>query len=583
MRYSQAFIPTLKEVPKDATTPSHIMLLRAGYMRMVGAGIYELLPLGVRVLRALESVVREEMNGTGAQEILMPALLPAEYFQESGRWDSFGEALLRLQDRRGGEYHLGPTHEEIITDLIRRTVHSYRQLPINLYQIQTKFRDEARPRAGLLRCREFLMKDAYSFDLTVEAAHGTYERMRAAYRRIFERLGLEYRVVEADSGAMGGSTSAEFQVLAQNGEDAIVACTACEYAANVEVAEAHHASGTAADGKHMLPIEKLHTPDVHTIDEIVDFVKDGTRPETTLKSLLYVAQGSPVMAVVRGDHEVNETKLARHLAAQEVRLATDEEVQQASGAAVGFAGPVGFKGRIIADRAVAHVLNAVTGANETDHHLKNVNLKRDFDAEVCDLRAVNERDSCPRCERPLKLYRGIEGGHIFILGTHYSATMGATCLGENGEKRAVVMGCYGIGISRLMAAAVEQYNDADGILWPMSVAPYQVILTELSQGADGVGDRARELYEALLAKGVDVLYDDRDERPGVKFKDADLLGIPVRVTVGSRALRDGCVELKRRTETETVRLDFADAADAITAVVVELGGHLSPGRALALA
>lgn len=578
MRYEKAFIPTLKEVPKEATTPSHVLLLRAGYIRMVGAGIYELLPLGTRVLGRIASIIREEMDRAGAQEVLMPALLPRDYFQESGRWEAFGDTLLRLRDRKGGDYHLGPTHEEIITDMVRREVRSYRQLPLHLYQIQMKYRDEPRPRAGLLRCREFLMKDAYSFDVDDEAALRSYEEMREAYHRIFRRLGLEYRVVAAHSGAMGGSTSAEFQVLAQNGEDAIVACRDCEYAANVEVAEAHYTESTVAVGKHMLPVEKVHTPDVHTIDEVVDYLRDGTRPETTLKSLLYVAGDETVLVVVRGDHDVNELKLASALGVGEVFLASDAEVRKVTGAEVGFAGPVGFEGKILADRAATHVLNAVCGANETDYHLKNVNHGRDWRATVVDLRQVAEGDRCPKCGGPLQLYRGIEGGHIFVLGTHYSAKMGATFLDEKGESKPIVMGCYGIGVSRLIAAAVEQHNDDDGIAWPMAIAPYHVIVTPI--GKDDEARKAAEtLYEDLRARGVEVLLDDRDVRPGVKFKDADLLGIPLRVTVGRRGLASGEFELKRRTETDPTMVPIAECADRVRDLVVELGGRLTTREA----
>jgi prolyl-tRNA synthetase len=559
MRYTRAFIPTVKEVPKDATTPSHVLLLRSGCIRMVGAGIYEMLPLGLRVLRKIERIIREEMDRAGAQEVLMPALLPSDYFQETGRWEAFGSTLLRLKDRKGADYHLGPTHEEIITDMVRREVRSYRQLPLNLYQIQMKFRDEPRPRAGLLRCREFLMKDAYSFDVSEERAHASYQVMRDAYHRIFHRLGLDFRVVEADTGAMGGSTSAEFQVLAQNGEDAIVACRACEYAANVEIAEAHFVPGARIPPSAMAPVEKVHTPDVHTIQELVGFLKDGLRPESTLKSLVYSTGDELVMAMVRGDRDLNELKLARYLGAPQVHLASDDEVRRATGAPVGFVGPVDFDGKIVADREVAHVLNAVAGANESDHHLRNVNHGRDFHAELADLRMVTEADACPKCQDKLTLYRGIEGGHVFVLGTHYSATMGATFLDENGDERPIVMGCYGIGVSRLVAAAIEQHNDDDGIRWPVAIAPFEVIVTPLAKDGE-VAEAAERLYTELVALGVDVLLDDRDERPGVKFKDADLIGVPLRITVGARALKEGQVELKRRTEPTPTLAGVAEAA-----------------------
>jgi prolyl-tRNA synthetase len=573
MRYSQAFIPTQKEAPKDATTPSHVLLLRGGLVRMVGAGIYEMLPLGMRTLHRIATIVREEMNRAGAQEVLMPALLPSDYFRESGRWDVFGDILFRLKDRRGGDYHLGPTHEEIITDMVRREVKSYRQLPLNLYQIQMKFRDEPRPRAGLLRCREFLMKDAYSFDVDDASALVSYENMREAYHRIFRRLGLDYRVVAADSGAMGGSTSAEFQVLAHNGEDAIVACAACDYAANVEVAETTSEAGDAGAAPVAPPAEKIHTPGAHTIDEVVAFLAGRARPETMLKSLVYVAGDKAVLAVVRGDHDVNEIKLARALGVGEVFLATDAVVRDATGADVGFAGPVGFRGEVLVDRAAAAVGDGVTGANETDHHLLHVRFGRDFEGRVEDLRLVADGDPCPKCGGRLSLYRGIEGGHVFVLGTHYSAKMGATFLDEKGESRPIVMGCYGIGVSRLMAAAVEQYNDDNGMKWPMPIAPFHALVTPLGK-EDAIREEGERIYRSLLDEGVDVLLDDRDERPGVKFKDADLLGIPIRVTIGKRGLESREAEVKLRTEKDPTMVPLGELAARVRAMVLELGGRL---------
>jgi prolyl-tRNA synthetase len=567
VRYTRAFIPTLKEAPKDAQMPSHILMLRGGFMRQVGAGIYELLPLGHRVTQKVAAIVREEMNRAGAHEITMPALLPAEYFEESGRWDTFGDTLFRLKDRKGARAHLGPTHEEIVTDLVRREVRSYKQLPLNLYQVQTKFRDEPRPRAGLLRCREFVMKDAYSFDADEVGALKSYEVMREAYHCIFKRVGLDYRLVAADSGAMGGSTSAEFQVLATTGEDAIVACDKCDYAANVEVAEAAHvgasgagagASGAGASGAGApgaaAAVEKVSTPGVHTVEEVVAFFGGGTTPARLLKSLVYVGNRKElVLVVVRGDDEVNETKLARALGVPEAFLAGDADVERATGAKVGFAGPVGFKGRVLADPAVAHVRDAITGANATDAHLKNVNYGRDFQADLVDLRRVKEGDSCPRCQGTLKGYRGIEGGHIFVLGTHYSAKMGATFLDESGKEKPLVMGCYGIGVTRLVATAIEQHHDDNGIDWPMAIAPYHVIVTPLAKDGSPV-EAAERIYAELTQAGIEVLLDDRDERAGVKFKDADLLGIPVRITVGARALAEGVVEVKRRADKDAAKV-----------------------------
>jgi prolyl-tRNA synthetase len=571
MRYSRAFIPTVKEVPKEATMPSHVLMLRAGYARMVGAGIYELLPLGTRVLHKIERIIREEMDAAGAQELLMPTFLPGDYFKESGRWDVYGPTLLRIKDRKGGEYHLAPTHEEIITDLVRREVRSYKQLPLNLYQIQLKYRDEPRPRAGLLRCREFIMKDAYSFDVSEDAAIASYEDMRDTYHRIFQRLGLEYRVVEADSGAIGGSQSAEFQVLAQTGEDWIVACDECDYAANVEVAQAGRTVVPEGDARAPQQLDKVETPDVRTIDEVVGFFGGGTTKADTLKSLLYVAGDDVVLAIVRGDHEINEIGLARYLGVDEVLLASDAAVRETTGTEIGFVGPVGFEGRIIADPDAVAVSNAIAGASETPYHYRNVNHGRDFEAEVASIRQAASGDPCPACGGRLELYRGIEGGHIFVLGTHYSDKMKATFLDEDGKSHSIVMGCYGIGVSRLIAAVIEQHHDEQGIRWPVPVAPYEVVITPIGKDEAPMA-KATEIYEALVAKGVEVLLDDRSERPGVKFKDADLLGIPLRITIGARGLEQGTIELKKRTETESTEVPMADAVAAVRAALNELRG-----------
>jgi len=571
MRYSRAFIPTVKEVPKDATMPSHVLMLRAGYARMVGAGIYELLPLGTRVLHKIERIIREEMDGAGAQELLMPTFVPSEYFKETGRWEVYGPTLLRIKDRKGGEYHLAPTHEEIVTDLVRREIKSYRQLPLNLYQIQLKYRDEPRPRAGLLRCREFIMKDAYSFDVSEEAALESYAHMRETYHRIFKRLGLEYRVVEADSGAIGGKQSAEFQVLAQTGEDWIVACGACDYAANVEVAQAGRVTPAAAQSAGLEALEKVETPDTRSIEQVVSFFGGDTKASHTLKSLLYVAGEEVVLAVVRGDHEINEIGLARHLGVEVVVLASDAAVKEATRTEIGFVGPVGFEGRIIADPDAVAVPNAISGAGQTPYHYKNVNHGRDFEAEVVSIRQAASGDPCPNCDGKLELYRGIEGGHIFVLGTHYSDKMNATFLDEEGKSRSIVMGCYGIGVTRLIAAIMEQHHDEQGIRWPVHVAPYEVIITPIGKDEEPLA-RAAEIYEALRAQGVEVLLDDRSERPGVKFKDADLLGIPVRITIGSRGLKQGTVELKKRTESESLDVPLEGVVDAARAALAELGG-----------
>lgn len=559
MLYSRALIPTVKEAPADAANVSHTLLVRGGYIRKVGAGMYDFLPLGLRVLKKIENIVRQEMDRSGALEILMPTLLPAEYFLETGRYNLYGETLFRLDDRKGAKFHLGPTHEEIVTDIARREIKSWRDMPKNLYQIQTKYRDEPRPRGGLLRCREFLMKDAYSFDVNEEGARASYENMRKTYCRVFDRLGLTYRLVEADPGAIGGSKSAEFQVLADSGEDAIVACDNCDYAANVEIAtvkaDAKKDESIAPEDK-----KKVHTPKVGSIEDVSKFL--NLPKERFLKSLIYAAGDTVVMAIVRGDHDVNQVRLARALGVDEVFLATDVDIEKATGAKTGFAGPVGFKHKIIVDRTASFVVNAATGANETDHHLTGVNLGRDWEGEVQDIRLATNGDPCPNCATgKLKTYRGIEGGHIFILGTRYSAQMAATFSDEKQEKQPMVMGCYGIGVSRLMATAIEQHNDAEGIRWPMSIAPYQVHLVTIGKDEPVLG-AAQKFYDDLTAAGIEVLWDDRDERPGVKFKDADLLGIPFRVTVGAKALANGNIELKPRTESDPKKAELVPIADA---------------------
>jgi prolyl-tRNA synthetase len=576
MRYRRALLPTLKEAPAEATSASHVLLMRAGFVRRVGAGIYSFLPLGVRVLRKVERIIREEMDRAGAQEVLLPALLPSEYFKETGRWELFGDILFRLKDRKGTDYHLGPTHEEIITDLVRHEVRSYRDLPKNLYQIQSKFRDEPRPRGGLLRGREFSMKDAYSFDTDEEAAKKSYESMRVAYRRMFDRMGFTYRMVSADSGAMGGSGSAEFQVLVQSGEDVIAACRQCSYAANLEVATSPTAPRSGPPASEVPAREKVSTPDKRTIEEVSAFL--GASPESFLKSLLYVAGEDVVMVVVRGDHEVNEVKLAHALGTGEVFLAGPADVERATGAPVGFAGPVGFGGKIIIDADAANVADAITGANSADEHLRHVVYGRDYEGHVVAIRSVREGDACPSCGAPLGLYRGIEAGHIFLLGTHYTEKMHATYLDEHGQNRLIVMGCYGIGVSRLVAAVVEQHHDQDGIAWPMSVAPYQVHVVQVGAEPEVIEAVAR-LERELEAAGIEVLVDDRDERPGVKFKDADLVGVPLRITIGAKSMQRGGVELKPRSERDPKQAEIVALEAAAELVRSRVAALLSEGAA----
>jgi prolyl-tRNA synthetase len=558
MLFSRALIPTIKEAPQDATNVSHTLLTRAGFIRRVGAGFYDYLPLGFRVLKKVEGIVRSEMDRAGALEILMPALLPAELFKETGRFDSFGDNLFRLKDRKGSELHLGPTHEEVVTDIARREIRSYRDLPKNLYQIQSKFRDEPRPRGGLLRCREFIMKDAYSFDTSEEAARISYERMRQAYCAVYDRMGLNYRMVQADSGAMGGSTSAEFQVLAESGEDAIVACDTCGYAANVEVAKVRPGAVASADATTMT-MRKVATPGKKTILEIATFL--DVSPVSTLKALLYLAGDDVVMALVRGDHSLNEIALARACGVSEVHLASDADIKK-SGAIAGYAGPIGFAGRVFVDSTAARARNMVCGANEIDTHIVNVNYGRDFQGQIADLRLAESGDGCGNCAAgTLTAYKGIEAGHIFILGTHYSAKMGATYLDEAQAVKPIVMGCYGIGVSRLVATTIEQHHDAEGMRWPMSLAPYQIHICTLGK-EPAVAAAAQELYDALGKLGVEVLWDDRDERPGVKFKDADLIGIPLRVTIGGKGLAAGNIELKPRSEPDPKKAEMLPIATA---------------------
>ena len=567
MRYSRALVPTLKEAPADAQTASHILLMRGGYIRRVGAGIYSFLPLGWRVVSKVADIVREEMNRAGAQEILMPAAVPAELWQESGRWQKYGPELLRFKDRKSADFLIGPTHEEVVVDIVRRDVKSYRQLPVNLYQIQTKFRDEARPRAGLIRGREFIMKDAYSFHAGDEDAHRTYRAMYDAYTRVFKRCGLAFRAVEADTGNIGGSLSHEFQVLAQSGEDKIVSCTKCDYAANVEQAEVRRSERVDTGGSSRA-LDRVATPGKKTIEDVAAFLKIA--PSSMIKTLVFLADGKPVVALVRGDHDVNEIKLRKLLGAAEVVMAGDNAVTEVTGAPAGFAGPVGLRGvRIVGDLEVRNLRDAATGANAADQHLVGVDAARDLEGvEWADLRVAAAGDPCPRCgEGVFERFAGIEVGHVFFLGTKYSEPMGCTYLGDDGQLRPMVMGCYGIGITRVAAAAIEQNFDADGIIWPMSLAPYQVeVLTLQAKDADVVA-AADKLYADLRAAGIDALYDDRDERPGAKFKDADLIGVPLRVAVGKKSLAEGNVEVKLRRDKAATLVPVAEAAERIAGMV----------------
>ena len=563
MRYSRTLIPTLKEDPSDAEVVSHKLMVRAGMIRQVARGIYDYLPLGLRVVRKVERIVREEMDRAGAQEILMPTICPAELWQETGRWEHYGKELLRIKDRNDRDFCFGPTHEEVITDIVRREVRSYRELPLNLYQIQSKFRDEIRPRFGLMRGREFVMKDAYSFHATYDDCLREYRHMFDTYTRIFDRCGLRFRPVEAATGAIGGSLSHEFHVLADSGEDALVSCPSCKYAANVEKAEIRRLqreTGAAPDGEP----HSVETPGQRTVDEVSVFL--GVPGDRFIKTLLFTTDaGETIAALVRGDHELSESKLVSALGCASLAMADPDVVQRHTGAAVGFAGPVGLTVRLLADFAVDGLTDAVTGANQTDRHLTGVDQRRDFPkVEFADLRTAAPGDPCARCaEGVYDGHRGIEVGQVFYLGTKYSKAMGATFLAEDGKQQTMEMGCYGIGVTRTAAAAIEQNHDAGGIVWPLALAPAHVHLINVKAKDDALTAAADRLYDELLAAGVEVLYDDRDERAGVKFKDADLIGIPHRITIGPKGLEKGVAEVKRRNESEAREVAIGEVAEQL--------------------
>src|SRR5450631_253667 len=564
MRMSQTLIPTLKEAPSEAEVPSHILMVRGGYLRKVAAGIYSFLPLGWRVVKKVEKIIREELDRAGCSEVFLPAVIPAELWQESGRWEKYGAQLLRFKDRKGGDFVIGPTHEEVICALMRDDVRSWRQLPLNLYQIQTKFRDELRPRAGLMRGREFIMKDGYSFHVNETDADREYKNMYDTYSRIFTRCGLAFRAVEADTGNIGGSPTHEIQVLTETGEDALVACDTCDYAANVEQAVAREIAGTPVPTQ---PVKKVATPGKHTIAEVSGFF--GLPPEKLVKTLIYLADGKPIAVMVRGDREVNEIKLGKALGVDTLALAGDAAVKEVTGAAVGFAGPVGLKVPVYVDVEVAVLSDFIVGANEDDVHLTGVNIERDFKpAAVGDYRTAGAGDACARCDSGhLKAYRGIEVGQVFALGTKYSKPMGVTFLDVDGLEKAAVMGTYGIGVTRIVASAIEQSHDKDGIIWPVPLAPFEATVLELQQDDDKVIATAKKLYEDLSAAGIDVLYDDRDERAGVKFKDADLIGIPFRLAVGRKGVAEGIVELKRRNGSEVRKVKIDEAVKIVVAEI----------------
>ncbi len=566
MRYSQYLLPTLKEIPADAEVISHQLMLRSGMIRKVSAGIYNYMPLGLRSIRKMEQIIREEMNRAGAIECLMPMANPAELWQESGRWEKYGKELLRFKDRKDADFCMGPTHEEVVTDIVRNTVRSYRQLPLNLYQIQTKFRDEIRPRFGLMRGREFIMKDAYSFDLDDAGADLSYQKMYQAYRNIFQRCGLRFRAVEADSGAIGGSFSHEFMVLAESGEDAIVSCDSCEYAANVEKAEVLWNEQEPAAPERTLQL--VETPNQKTIKEVAEFL--DLPPARLVKTLILQTSSEEVVAVLlRGDRELNTIKLANLLDVDWVLAAEEEVVRRVTGAPSGFAGPIGLGVRLLADNEVRGMSDYVVGGNVVDHHYLGVSHPRDVVIDqFADLRRAEQGDPCPRCQGGrFESWRGIEVGHVFKLGTKYSEAMAATVLDDQGQSRPLVMGCYGIGVGRTVAAAIEQNHDEHGLKLPLPLAPFQVLVVMLAPRDEQVRQASEDIYTQLQDQGIEVLLDDRDERPGIKFKDADLVGIPLRITVGARGLQEGTVELKVRTSGEQSAIPLTEVVPALRRLI----------------
>lgn len=563
------YAPTLREVPSEAEIPSHQLLLRAGFMRKSTNGMYTLLPLAWRVIKKIEKIIREEMDRKGAQEIMMPIMQPAEIWQESGRWGAYGAEMIRLKDRHGHEYCLGPTHEEMVTTVVKSDVRSYRQLPLNLYQIQDKFRDERRPRFGLMRSRDFIMKDAYSFDRDEDGLDKSYEDMYDAYSCIFDRCGLTYRPVEADSGAIGGNGSHEFMVLADSGEAEIVYCSECEYAADIEKAELHVIEAPAEEAEAM---EKVLTPNCKTIEDVCAYLKLPV--EKSMKAVAFQSEKGLILCFVRGDHEVNEIKVVNTVGVTEVEMAEPELLAQA-GTVGGYMGPVGLDPKkviIVVDQSVMKMHNICCGANDEGYHFLNVNPGRDFTPTyVADIRLMAEGDPCPHCGAPVKKARGIEVGQVFKLFTKYSQAMKATFLDENGKEQPMVMGCYGIGVGRTMAAAVEQNNDKDGMIWPAAIAPYQVLVVPVNVKDADSNAKAEAIYNELLDAGLEVVIDDRKERPGVKFKDADLIGYPLRVVVGPKTLQTGELEVKIRKNGEVKMLPLnGDYVAAIKEILQEL-------------
>lgn len=567
MKMSNLYAPTLREVPAEAEVPSHQLMLRAGMIRKAAGGVYSYLPLAWRTLRKIEQIVREEMDAKGGQEIAMPIVQPAEIWQQTGRWDVYGDEMFRLKDRHQRDFCLGPTHEEMVTTLVKSDVRSYRQLPLLVYQIQNKYRDEIRPRFGLMRGREFIMKDLYSFDRDVAGLELSYKKMYDAYSRIFTRCGLEFRPVEADPGAIGGSGTHEFMVIADSGEAAIAYCDSCDFAANVEKAEL---LPIAAVEETAGVIETVATPGKKTIQEVVEFL--SLSAEHLIKSLAFVTEKGPVLALVRGDHEVNEIKLSNLLNVLQLEMAAEKDIRAAFHSEPGYLGPVGLeKVTVVADASVMNMQKAVCGANILDQHYINVLPSRDIKASIIgDIRLIREGDPCPRCGASVKTARGIEVGQVFKLHTKYSQSLDATYLDEDGQEKLMVMGCYGVGVSRTMAAAIEQHHDADGIIWPAAIAPYQVVIVPINIKDEPQMAMAEKVYQELTTAGIEVVLDDRDERSGVKFKDADLIGYPVRITVGPKALKENCVEVKVRRNKESMMYPVNEYVDHVSRLLSTL-------------
>jgi prolyl-tRNA synthetase len=544
MRWTEALIPTLKEDPQDAEVTSHKLMVRGGFIRKLAAGAYSYLPLGVRVLHKIEAIIREELDSAGAQEVLLPAIHPPEIWKKTGRYDILGPVLIKFKDRHGKECVLGPTHEEIITDLVANNVKSYKELPLILYQIQTKFRDEPRPRFGIMRTSEFIMKDAYSFDCDTEGLEKSYKKMFDAYCRIFERCSLPYIAVEADPGIMGGNISHEFMIPTPAGEDRVVVCGKCKYSASTEVAKCKESGAPSKEKK--LPIAEVETPGIMTIDKVSGLLKVG--PERLVKTLIYKCDDKIVALLLRGDFGANEAKVKNYLKCASLELADAKTIEEVTGAPVGFSGPVKLRNtRIIADNSVKGMVNFVAGANKKDAHLINVNIDRDFETkEFGDFRMITETDGCPACGKPIQIKQAIEVGHTFKLGTKYSDALGAKFLDKDGTEHAAIMGCYGIGVNRIMASLIETSNDKDGIIWPLTIAPYSIIITALNMEDKKVREVSEDIHGKLIRAGYDCLFDDRNDSAGVKFKDADLLGIPIKVIVGARNAKKGVLEIKDR-------------------------------------